>query len=55
MARPTSLRQARRLLLLALDVEQEPEEELRRALLAKKLTAVGAGEDAQLHDLRRPC
>lgn len=32
-------------------LEQEPEEELRRALLAKKLTAVGAGDDTQLHEL----
>lgn len=32
-------------------LEQEPEEELRRALLAKKLTAAGAGDDDQLREL----
>lgn len=32
-------------------LDQEPEEELRRALLAKKLTAAGAGDDEQLHAL----
>ncbi len=32
-------------------LEREPEEELRRALLAKKLTQAGAADDAQLHDL----
>ncbi len=30
-------------------LEQEPDEELRRALLAKKLTAVGGGADPELH------
>lgn len=32
-------------------LEQEPEEELRRALLAKKLTAAGAGNDDELREL----
>lgn len=32
-------------------LEHEPEEELRRALLAKKLTAAGAGNDDQLREL----
>ncbi|CDP88418.1 MULTISPECIES: hypothetical protein [Mycolicibacterium] len=32
-------------------LEQEPDEELRRALLAKKLTAAGAAEDSELHQL----
>ncbi|MBE5460991.1 hypothetical protein [Mycobacteroides abscessus] len=31
-------------------LEQEPEEELRRALLAKKLAAAGANDDAQLRE-----
>ncbi|MDO2981395.1 MULTISPECIES: hypothetical protein [Mycobacteriaceae] len=32
-------------------LEQEPEEELRRALLAKKLAAAGAGDDDELRSL----
>ena len=32
-------------------LEQEPDEELRRALLAKMLTAAGAAEDWELHQL----
>lgn len=32
-------------------LEQEPEEELRRALLAKKLSAAGANNDSELHEL----
>lgn len=32
-------------------LEQEPEEELRRALLAKKLAAAGAGDDDELRAL----
>lgn len=32
-------------------LEQEPEEELRRALLAKKLAAAGANDDGELHGL----
>lgn len=32
-------------------LEQEPEEELRRALLAKKLAAVGANDDEELRGL----
>lgn len=32
-------------------LEQDPEEELRRALLAKKLTQAGADDDVQLRDL----
>ena len=32
-------------------LEQEPAEEMRRALLAKKLAAAGAGDDEQLREL----
>lgn len=32
-------------------LEQEPEEELRRALLTKKLAAAGAGDDEELREL----
>jgi hypothetical protein len=32
-------------------LEQEPEEELRRALLAKKLAAAGANDDSELREL----
>lgn len=32
-------------------LEQEPDEELRRALLTKKLAAAGAGDDEQLREL----
>lgn len=32
-------------------LEQEPDEELRRTLLAKKLTAAGAADDSELHQL----
>lgn len=32
-------------------LEQEPEEELRRALLEKKLTQAGAGDDVELYGL----
>ncbi|MCB9441204.1 MAG: hypothetical protein H6523_13260 [Mycolicibacterium sp.] len=32
-------------------LEQEPDEELRRALLAKKLTTAGAGDDLELRGL----
>lgn len=32
-------------------LEQEPEEELRRALVEKKLTRAGAGDDAELYGL----